>query len=333
MGGVIGAGLDMFGIGDGEAQRTTRTTSETDQEVKRTLGDLTSNQRQGDVLIKKELPDFTKDIGKLFDRTGKDAQKIDNAFRDLLISFSTGTLQPTKQQIKQATSFVDQTFTAPAQQQYGLFLDRAAETQANRAAAMGRSSQDPAYQREFAAEAGRVAQDLANQRGSLIAQRADELAYARPSQQLAALSSGSQYFNQAANQAINNRLQLMNAATQQQQLGLARQSALGGTTVKTKGFGSNIAPDASIGQKIGAFQGAMDDEFFKTANIISMGYGLGGGGGGGDFTYEGLPGRGGAVGAQTGGYNLGNIGSGFGAQTYGSNPMSSGSPSLGSFKF
>lgn len=282
MGGVIGAGMDMLGIGDGEENRTTKTI----QSSERRIGNRTQQEERIAKLGEAQSVKANREIGKAQDYAAHNAKQIDTLFRDALVKFSTGSLQPTPEQYAQATDFVDQTFTKGAETQYGRFLDQARTLQSERAAAMGRQSGDTAYEREFAQQANLAAQDLANQRGGLIAQRADELAYARPAQQLSALNAGAQYFNTPLQQAISNRLNLLNATTAQQGLGLQRQMAKSNTTTK----GDYITPDASMGQKIGAFSGAMDDEFFKFANIYSMGAGMGGGGGGGgQYTYKGLP--------------------------------------------
>jgi hypothetical protein len=210
-----------------------------------------------------QLGGMTGQLNQQYGQASQDYAQTAAQFRDALTRFATGSLEPTPEQLAQSTAFVDQTFTAPAEQQFGKFLDQAQEKTANRAAALGRTSLDSAINQQFVGQASEVAQQLANQRGSLIAQRADELAYARPQQQLNALGQGAQFFNQPLQNAINNRLSLLNAGTAQQQLGLERQLQTGSTMTSqggtSTGTASKTEPGASLGTRLSGLGSQLSD--------------------------------------------------------------------------
>lgn len=242
---VAGAAGNLFG--SKKKSSASSTSNEAYQDFQRRLGaeyeeDVIARELAGQGLI-----DSSEVSARQTAATERDAALINNLFRDALIRFSTGSLQPTPEQVAQSTAFVDETFTKPAEVQFGRFLDQAQTAQQERAAALGRQATDASYQREFAAQSSQVAQDLANQRAGLIAQRADQLAFERPQQQLSGLLQGSQFFNNSLNQAMANRLNLLNAATQQQQLGLNRQIQSGGYTMNQKGSGQAITPNDNVG--------------------------------------------------------------------------------------
>lgn len=293
--GALGALVQLAGLGDGEAQRTLREMGISTQDYQRFLGKETPEEARSKIVADDELGDLSSILDRKYTDVAGRSTEVDNLFKDALVKFSTGTLQPTPEQYAQATSFVDETFTKGAEQQYGRFLDQARNLQSQRAAQMGRQSTDTAYEREFAGEASRVAQDLTNQRGNLIAQRADELSYNRPAQQLTALGQGSQYFNQPMQQAITNRLNLLNNATSQQGLALQRQQATGGISQSGTNSGSLIKPDASLGSKLEAFGSAAAEYGPKLYQLF------------GNSTSQSAPMAGGGFGTSGGGFNLGNF--------------------------
>lgn len=234
------------------------------QDIQKTLGGPTSNQLQANQVSSNQLGGL-QDI--LSNQTGfaqGQSNQVNDLFRNLLTNFATGTGQPTPQQLQEATDYVHQTFTIPAQTQYNQFLNQAQTAESDRASALGRNSTDSAYQREFAGQASQAAQNLADQQGSLIAQRADYLSNQLPTQQLSSLLQGAQYFNTPLQQAMSNRLNLLNASTQQQNLGLQNQIASGGAMSTSTGQNSAYV-QPSLGQQIaGGAQG-----------IGSIGQGLG----------------------------------------------------------
>ncbi len=258
-GAIAGAASNLFGggKGGGTSESENKNISQTNQN---TLGAESGATEAARNIGKDQLQALSNNVSDLVNKSGRDSGEIDNMFKQLLTNFSTGTSQPTPQQLQQATQYVDQTFTVPAQQQYGKFLDQAATLQDERAAARGRVSSDTAYQREFAGQANQAAQDLTNQRGSLIAQRTDYLSNQLPQQQLAAALQGSQYFNNTMNSALSNRLNLLNASTQQQQLGLQRQIASGGSnlTQNTLGGKNNSGAQTSFGTGLTSLAGIAD---------------------------------------------------------------------------
>lgn len=238
--GIAGGVADVFGWGSGEENRTTRTNQESSQTGKlapETADDIAARQTST-----RTMQDLDGYLQQIFGNASKNSQDIDKLFKDALTRYATGSSAPTPEELQNATDFIDQTFTKGAQTQYTRFLDEAQNRITDRAASLGRSSTDLGYQREFASEAGRAAQDLSDQRGSMIAQRAD------PYAKLGGLMQGAQYFNTPLQQAIGNRLALGNYATGLQQMGLGRRQYEG--TLTSKGTGSTILPEASLGTRL-----------------------------------------------------------------------------------
>lgn len=286
IGGAIGGVTDLVGGIMGGGQKTSSNQQggfSNEQTSSRTLGPQTDYDRFVEQLSRQQLGGLGQQLGQQQGQASADYQAIASQFRDALTRFATGTSQPSPEQLAQATSFVDQTFTAPAQQQYGQFLQQAQDASSRKAAALGRSSLDSAIQGQFAGQASDVANQLANQRGSLIAQRADELAFGRPQQQLAALGQGSAFFNQPLQNAMSNQLALLNAATAQQNLGLNRQLQTGTSTTRQSGSsfgsGSQTTPGASLGSLIGNAAAGLGGLSPIVSNLF------GGSGGGSNQSY------------------------------------------------
>lgn len=264
VGGIVGGVVDMF-KGDGES-RTTNTGSqaETTQETK--LGAKSGAQTAAEGVAERGFGDLEAALSNYFGKAQGDSEQINQLFKSALTKFATGTGQPSPEQLAAATSFVDDTYTNAASTQYNRFLDEAQNRIAGRSAQLGRSSTDVGYQREFASQAGAAAQDIANQRGSLIAQRVDQL----PQQQLSALATGSQFFNSPLNNAIQNRLSLLNLATVAQNAGVNQQLATGKTIATSKGSGQTIAPPASWGTRIAGIGSSLDRLGGDAARAYSM---------------------------------------------------------------
>lgn len=269
MGTQVASGLSLFGVGDRASSRRTTNTSETNQDYTKTLGENTAAGKTAGAVSTDQLAGLSDQLNNFFNNASKNSQDADQLFKGLLTQFATGSGNPSPDQMKAATDYVDQTFSAPAQTQYNRFLDQAQNQIASRAAQMGRSSNDVGYQREFAGQASNAAQDLSNQRGSLIAQRASDL----QNQQLSTALTGAQYFNTPLNQAFSNRLSLLNSATGAGNLGLNSQIASGGYKMNTTGSGLNEGPKPDLATKMGAFGTELDNGLGKMASIYSMGMG------------------------------------------------------------
>lgn len=292
VGGLAGGVVDaVTGGGSSESKKESNSSTMSGQ---RTLGPASAQGTAAGNYSAGQFSQLGSQLQDLFGQSSDNAAQVNNLFRDALIKFSTGNLQPTADQIQQSTQFVDQTFTAPASQQFGKFVNQAAETQANRAAASGRSSQDTAYQREFAATTSDAANSLAAQRGNLIAQQAQNLAVNQPMQQLNSLLQGAQYFNTPLQQSIANRLNLLNASTSQQNTDLQRQYYSGGYSQNQNGTSnSETQKQASLGDTIGSLAGSagkvggLISPLFSPVPTLGAGYSpttgnyqIGGGGGG-----------------------------------------------------
>jgi len=172
--------------------------------------------------------------------------EIQDLFANNLKDFLTSG-QTNPQYLKQASNFIDQTFTNPAQavvdQNVGNYE---AQAQA-RAASLGRSpNADVATQQAIAGEAMRQNLGLQAERGSRIQQNVMD--------RLSAGSQGAGFLNGLGQQAFNNRLQLLNGRT-----GLADfyQKDRGRTTTNmpstSPGLFGNIS--GALGQVAGIQQG------------------------------------------------------------------------------
>lgn len=274
----VGTGLDVFGIGSGEENRTTTGQQQNVSTTKTDLAPITSDDVHYGNLVRTGIDKGTQIADTNYNNAAQAYSQVARQFRDALIKFSTGSLQPTPEQYAQSTDFVDKTFTQPAQTQYTKFLSQAQEATSNRAATLGRTSLDTAINNQFLGAANEAAKGIADQRASLIAQRADELSYNRPAQQLTALGQGAQFFNQPLQSAINNRLQMLNAATQQQQFAFNSRLAQGTTTNTNKSSGSTTLPEATLGNRVAAYGQAADNGFKTFLQAYSTLYGGGMGG-------------------------------------------------------
>lgn len=169
-------------------------------------------------------------------------QVINSLFKDLLTSFITSDFgaNPTPEDIAAATQFVDATYTQPAQAQFQQFAQDFQGAQQSNAAARGRQPEDIGFQAELFKTLATEQGNIANTRGSLIQQQAlgqRQQGIQNQTAQLGAVQSGAGFFNNAANQLMQNRLGLLNAGTIQQQQGLDERSR----NVKTIGSGNQSA--------------------------------------------------------------------------------------------
>jgi hypothetical protein len=239
IGGAVGAVSDLVtGDSGGKNENVSSTSSKKSsqtQEQTNTIGAETPT----DALLRegylKEAGGLSKDLSGSYSSAAANSNQINDLFRNALVSFVSGGGRPTPENIADATSFVDQTFTAPAQKQFQDYVDTLSTNTSARAAALGRNSLDSSINNQFVSAGTNAAKDLANERGSRIASRADELSYARPMEGLQSLLQASNYFNTPLQQAIANRLNLLNSTTAQQGLGLNARIRQGTTKVVQNG--------------------------------------------------------------------------------------------------
>lgn len=246
IGGVVGGVSDLFGGGGGGDSASTEGIRFVD------IAPASGQEKAIQDRTNKQIKTLQGQQNQAAGQSAQDAARLNSAFRNILLKAVTGTSNPSPAQLQAATQFVDQTFTAPAQRQFEQFQSDFSGQQQQRAAALGRQSDDFGYQKELAQTFGKTAGDLAAQRGQLIAQRADELSYARP---LQAGLAGGQFFNNLAQQAFNNQLNLLNQATIQQQLG--QQERIAGATTRQSGNVSQVAPQASLGSQLAGIGGSL----------------------------------------------------------------------------
>ncbi len=111
--------------------------------------------------------------------------------------------EPTPEIMQRATEYVDQTFTNPAQASFDKFQREYTAKANEQAAALGRQPMDSAIQQQNFRTLADINAQMGAERGSRLAQRADELAYQRPQDKLS-------YINNLNQQAFQNRNQLLN---------------------------------------------------------------------------------------------------------------------------
>lgn len=192
---------------------------------------------------------------------------LSNAFKQQLAKFlatNNGQLDPNV--LKQATEYVDQTFTNPAQASFDKWQRQFQANQYEQAAVMGRQPTDSSLEALRYVNAQDQQNNIANERANRIAQRSDVMGYQRPMESLNFISS-------LNDQAFKNRLNLMNLQSglynqmQNFRLGTASRSQtnttsgqdngiLGGLAGMAKGFGG-LGGIASAAMSGGGFLGAL----------------------------------------------------------------------------
>lgn len=141
------------------------------------------------------------------------SQQIQNLFANNLKSFLTKGSAMTPEDIKQASDFVDQTFTNPAQNVVNQNVADYQSQAQGRAAALGRNpNADIATQQAIAGEGIRQNVGLQAERGARI-QQATTDQYNRGLSGLNAGMQGSGFLNNLTQQAFQNQMGLLNART------------------------------------------------------------------------------------------------------------------------
>ena len=141
------------------------------------------------------------------------AKEIEKLFVDSLKTFMARDPNASPEDIAKATSFIDQTFTNPAQAQLKQQTMDLQSQYAAQAAAMGRNpNADIATQQAFLGEATRAGLSLNAERGARI-QAQTENSFNRGLTQLNAGMQGSGFLNQLGQQAFQNKLSLLNGRT------------------------------------------------------------------------------------------------------------------------
>lgn len=201
--------------------------------------------------------------------TAGSEKDLEAAFKQHLaryLSSSNGQIDPAV--LQQASDYVDQTFTNPAQVSFDKFQREYMAKQNEQAAALGRQPMDSSIQQQNFRTLADIQAQMGAERGSRIAQRSDVLGYQRPMEQMG-------FINDLNQQAFQNRLGLMNLQSglynnmQNYRLATAGRSTIG--LPSDKGV---------LGGLTGIVQGASG--FAKA--IKSFGSNFGGvGGGGGDI--------------------------------------------------
>lgn len=205
--------------------------------------------------IENQIESLFGEQGSLANKNLQQSQEIQNLFANNLKSFLTTGGQQTPEQLKQASDFVDQTFTAPAQNALNQSMIDYENRASAKAAALGRNpNADVATNQAIAAEGMRQNLGLQAERGQRIQQASQDI-YNRGLGSLNAGLQGGQFLNNLGQQAFNNRLSLLNGRT-----GLADfyQRERGKTTAGTQtstGALTNLASIGGTAAGIGAMGG------------------------------------------------------------------------------
>lgn len=175
--------------------------------------EMTGEERQRLVEIEQQLKAMSSEAGQ-----PQDAE-LQNMFRSQLVNFLGRDFggAPTPEQLQQATSFVDQTFTAPAQEALRQTESEAQTAIQANTAALGRNPNlDVATQQAIAGEIARQRLGLQAERGARIGEQANvftDRGFNQGIGQLQAGMSGSGFLNDLAQRSFENRLNLLNART------------------------------------------------------------------------------------------------------------------------
>ena len=175
--------------------------------------------------------------------------ELNSLFRDVLINFSVGQGDASPEQIADATSFVDNTFTMAAQQSLNQQIQDFQGGQDTRAAALGRQPTDIGFQAELFKTTADAQNQISLERGSRIAQRADDVAFNRPQTMMNNLGQASNFFNNNAANLLSNQSNLLNMASGQQDR--SQKERIAGaeqiSNTKTTGNGSKTASPMQFG--------------------------------------------------------------------------------------
>lgn len=174
------------------------------------FGEMSADEQQRLTDIESEIDRMFGEQGSLSKSNLAESQDIQSLFVNNLKSFLTNGGQQTPEQLKEASDFVDQTFTNPTQQVVNQNIsDYQSQAQA-RAAALGRNpNADIATQQAIAGEGLRQNIGLQAERGARI-QQASQDQYNRGIGSLNAGMSGSGFLNGLTQQAFQNQLGLLN---------------------------------------------------------------------------------------------------------------------------
>lgn len=203
---------------------------------------------------------------------------VQSQFYNDLSSFLAGSNgpNPTPDQIKQATDFVDQTYTNPTQNALNQYQSDFTDKSNAQAAAMGRNpNNDIATQQAIYGEGQRNTINLQANRASQIAQQAQNLnntGYSRNLSTLNAGLQGSNFLNGLTQQAFGNQLSLLNGQTGLAQMG-QNQNKVG-----QYGTSSGLIPNmTSLTNSVGNFYNSSPYASSIGSSLMGMGGGDSGG--------------------------------------------------------
>lgn len=221
--------------------------------------------KQYEEAVKKQQEEQTK----LQESLAPDTQ-IQDLFKTRLTEYLAkkpdGTLDPAA--LESATSFVDQTFTRPAEEQLRMAQSDYASQLGAQQAALGRGGMDSTFQANLFGSLAKQRADLGAMRGQAIGQMAQDLQFNQPIRQLQAGLGGlggisqiqsqnafaPSFLNQLNQQAMQNRLALLNNLSN---------TRTGNVSQTTTGPSGGLLADINAGMQAGSQFGSNIASSFK----------------------------------------------------------------------
>jgi hypothetical protein len=243
---------------------------------------------------KARLDDIEKQLNEMLAQPNANAD-LEQMFKQHLTDFVSKDFgpNPTPEQLQQATSLIDDTFTNPAQAQLNAQRGDIESQNQALAASMGRNGNlDASTRAAIASEQMKQQLGLNAERGSRIGNLAldyNNRDYARQGEKLNTLGSGTGFLNQLTQQAMANKLSLLNARsgvgnTYQNERFQNRISGGGGTSSgilsQIKGIRNGVQGATGLNDFREDLFGFNGGGMNQGASNASFGSGSAGGGGG-----------------------------------------------------
>jgi hypothetical protein len=241
------AGAILGGISGKGGQSTTNTGQGTEQYIQ--MDPASAAEQAAGRVVEQGLGRLSRDSSASMQAAQSDDMQISSLFRNLLVDTMKSNGFASPEQIAKASEYVDATFTAPARQQFQRGMEEFQGAQDARAAALGREVNDTGFNVDTASQFQRGLGDIEMQRGAMVQQRADELAFERPMAQAQLGMQGSAFFNDRAQRAFQNRVGVLDMASRRQDQ-MFEQRRLGGRQVGSINQTQSSQDKMSAGERV-----------------------------------------------------------------------------------
>jgi hypothetical protein len=248
-GGMIAgaAGSIIGGLGGKGGKSTTTTGQGTEQYTQ--MEPASAAEMAANRTVDRGLGSLDRNSAASMQAAQSDDVQISSLFRNMLVDTMKSNGFASPEQIAKASEYVDATFTAPARQQFQRGMEEFQGAQDARAAALGREVNDTGFNVDTASQFQRGLGDIEMQRGAMVQQRADELAFERPMAQAQLGMQGSAFFNDRAQRAFQNRAGVLDMASQRQNQ-MFNQRLAGGRQVGSINQTQSSQDKMSIGERV-----------------------------------------------------------------------------------